>query len=166
MPKPAATIQEPSLGSYFFTVTLSPKLYKYSITTQYELTQCKMIDVLEVHAHTYNFVPEITSTGNIHYHGWVSLTSAFHRFKILDKFKNKQMFGFIKLTPECILTKESAVRVCNYMNKEIEQTKKLIATKHSYIDISSRDIRAIPTCFTYDPNNEIELNCLDKNPLE
>lgn len=119
----------PILGAYFVTITLSPKLYKYSSTTQYELTIGELRQLFETSAARWAIVPELTDKGNIHYHGWIVLETKYAYILFLNKLKRKKSLGFCKINDERI---KDIDRVFRYMFKEFRLTRTVIKSiRHS-----------------------------------
>lgn len=116
----------PIPGSFFYTITLKPKLYKYSSVTQYELTYGILLHHLIQTVQDFEFVPEHTQQGNIHYHGWVYDSNPLQKINLLNKLKRERSFGFIKLTPDIIINEDQIQRTHKYMCKDFEDTKKLL----------------------------------------
>lgn len=116
----------PLPGSYFFTITLKPKLYKYSSVTQYELTYGTIQHHLMTTVQDFEFVPEHTQQGNIHYHGWIYDNNPLQRINLLNKLKRDRTLGFIKMTPEVIITNEQIKRSHDYLCKDYVNTRKLL----------------------------------------
>lgn len=113
----------PMKGSYFITVTLKPKLYKYPSTTQFEMTACQLEVYANQYATNFDILPELTNEGNIHYHGWLLFPDNLHKFKFQDKVKKDKNLGFIKINTEPII---DCQRVAEYMTKSFDITSKIV----------------------------------------
>lgn len=119
----------PQIGpeTFFITVTLKPKLYKFTAHTQYQITTYDM-DKCIYQSDDYILVPECTKDGNIHYHAIVSFRNALQRISFIDSVKKNKTLGFIKLTPKPLDNKESFDRAYNYLLKDVHTTTKLVHT--------------------------------------
>lgn len=109
----------------FVTVTLKPKLFKYQSLTQYELTKNEFTHLLQITTDKSVWVVELTKDGNVHYHFMALVHSKFHRFNMINKFKAKQIFGFIKVS-NSVESEDSLNRVAQYLTKEIEVTQRVL----------------------------------------
>lgn len=115
---------EPLEGSMFVTVTVSPKLYKYSSTTQFEMTCHELECLLKSQSSAFQCVPELTWNGNVHYHAWVKFDNKDRIITFVNKVKRlHHKFGFTKINNDVIIERE---RVANYMLKEYKITNKAI----------------------------------------
>lgn len=103
----------------FLTVTLSPKLYKYSSVTQLELTNNILYKLLYKNTAHYTIVAEHTKQCNIHYHALVSFTdSGPQQIGLLNKLRSQKLFGFVKFDSSI----GDNVKACNYLTKDIYDT--------------------------------------------
>lgn len=145
---------------FFITITLPVKLYKYTTTTQYELTRGYLSHILMTTADKYVFVPECTRQGNVHYHALVYVKGK-PPILCINKIKTCRNFGMMKVTPTPVDTKESLVRCKEYLKKDLSNT-------HNYIghnlplyfsnDYSiCEDTRTVTVCDTH---------VLDENVVE
>lgn len=133
---------KPLRGSQFITITLKPKLYKYSSVTQFELTKHDIGMAICASSSDFCMIPEHTAVGNIHYHAWFKPSNDLSTITLMNKLKKMRNVGFIKLTPEKIESNDSITRSYNYMNKDLDKTIKLfkqarcasscIITKNNY----------------------------------
>lgn len=114
---------QPFIGSYFVTITLPPFFYKFQSTTQFELTAGYLEDILDQNADHYEFLPELTDQGNVHYHGWATFKDTVHRIKFMDRVKRSKKLGFLKINDQRIIDVE---RVAKYMTKSYTDTVKII----------------------------------------
>lgn len=115
---------DPIVGSHFVTITLSPKVYKYSSTTQFEFTVHELECALRSSSELFQCVPELTNDGNVHYHAWVKFNDKYQLVSFINKIKRMRgRFGFVKVNRETI---ENVSRVKEYMLKEYKITDKTI----------------------------------------
>lgn len=121
-------IRRPTPGSMFLTITLQPKLYKYSSVTQFELTHGLIEHIFEQTVDDFEMIPEHTGQGNIHYHAWFKFSRDPQKILAMNKLRRTRSLGFIKLTPDRILTDEGIKKVHNYMNKDFDTTRKGLAS--------------------------------------
>jgi hypothetical protein len=142
-------LAKPKNGSYFVTITLDPKLYKYTSLTQFEMTACEVHNIIDHASLDYGCVAELTDDANVHYHAWIDFRSYSHRIQFINRIKKCRILGFIKINKEPI---ENVVRVYDYMIKQYKITKQ-------YIN-SCKDIIMKPFGLkTPQPNiNEIHVN--------
>lgn len=70
---------------YEFTITLRPRLYKYSPSLQYRMTKSLLAGIM-LH-YQASCVAELTGENNIHYHCMIELKDHKHRDSLLDKFR-------------------------------------------------------------------------------
>lgn len=119
-------VRPPPEGSYFITITLKPKLYKYSSTTQYELSYGTIQHILHTTVQDYEVVPEHTKDGNLHYHAWIYSSNPCAKILCLNRLKRDRSLGYIKLTPEIIIKEDQIIRVQEYLCKEFSYTVKIL----------------------------------------
>lgn len=86
-----------SSKSMFLTVTLPPKLYKFSSVTQLEITNKILYSILNATTDDYFVLAEHTKQGNIHYHAMVTCSEKRRYVLLMNKLKTNRSFGFIKL---------------------------------------------------------------------
>lgn len=111
-----------SKESYFITVTLKPKLYKFTSITQFELTHSEIIHIMDRHAADYVVATEHTKQGNIHYHVVAYIPSTAQKITMINMLKKNRLFGFIKFDPKPITHRLQCVE---YMTKDLYQTLKV-----------------------------------------
>lgn len=110
-------------NSYFLTITLKPKLYKFTSVTQLELTNHDVYAILYRNSVDYIVVAEHTQAGNIHYHAVVAFSGKLQRIQLLNMFKKNRALGFVKLDPEPVSNK---VATANYMTKELYENYRIL----------------------------------------
>lgn len=131
---PMETYMKHNYGNtmYFITITLSPKLYKYYFTTQYDMTVNELRSILLTNADKSMMVIESTKQANVHYHGIVLFKDEIQKLVFIDKIKRKRVFGFCKITDKPIDTLESFERAFKYLTKDIKTTERLLYTRAGY----------------------------------
>lgn len=107
--------------SSFLTVTLKPKLYKYSSITQLEVTNHTLYGILYTTADDFLCVAEHTKQGNIHYHAIVNCSTKYSKILMLNKLKKAKEIGFIKFDDEI----NSITKTAEYMVKDVIENKKI-----------------------------------------
>lgn len=122
------SLNVPIPGSWFYTITLNPKLYKYTFNTQYDITRFEVMKILDISDH-YSFVVEATKDGNCHYHAWCYCNNPFSRILIINKFKSSKFIGYVMLNREPIIDTQ---RTYNYMIKDYKNTHKLLKKLNYY----------------------------------
>lgn len=137
-----------NVNLYFYTVTLSPKLYKLASKEQFMQTSFIIRNTIHKYARHYGIMPEITKDGNVHYHFWATIKNEENRFILLNELKRKQKLGFIKLTPNKVDTPESLDRMLNYIFKEHEKTHKILLMRNHesiyYSNINEQYVNETP----------------------
>lgn len=111
---------------FFFTITLSPKLYQYTTPTQFAMT---CLEVRHIHAkNTKRFVQtvETTANGNIHYHSICLFGDKVQRINFINALRKKRILGFIKMTDNSIIHVDNMNRSISYLLKEYYETVKLL----------------------------------------
>jgi len=119
----------PSEETYFLTITLPPKMHKYSSQTQYELTAFDYLRIID-NSVVQITVPELTKIGNIHYHTVIKFRDVNNKFTIINQLKKKRGLGFIHLKIDPIDTQDKLINSLVYLNKDIITTTKQI-NRHS-----------------------------------
>lgn len=138
----ANEVRPPPTNSWFVTITLPPKLYKYSSVTQYELTYGEIQHIMYSCCADFECIPEHTQQGNLHYHGWFTVAEVTSKILLMNKLKRSRQLGFIKLTTEPIITDESIRKTHTYMIKEYKDTKKILrGVPRKSLVISAEDVR-------------------------
>lgn len=99
----------------FLTITLKPKLYKYSSITQLELTNNVLFNILYRHTIDFAVVSEHTQNANIHYHCVISFRDKHDTIALINFLKKSKDFGFIKLD-KCV---HNIIRCAEYMTKDL-----------------------------------------------
>lgn len=133
MPKPTVDhilALKPPQQSYFLTVTIKPKLYKYSSTTQYDLTVGELAHILETCCKDYACFPELTERSNIHWHGWITFRDRLNQHTFVNKCKTNKMLGMIKINDQVITDTN---RTHAYIIKDLQLTYKVINTNRILI---------------------------------
>lgn len=102
----------------FITITLKPKLYKYSSITQLEITNHELYNILYCSTKDFIAVAEHTKQGNIHYHAIFSAQTNVSNILLMNKLKKNKNFGFIKFDGE-IKCKRSCAE---YLYKDVYNT--------------------------------------------
>lgn len=106
----------------FLTITLKPKIYKYSSITQLELTNYTVFEILQNTSDKYVCIAEHTQVGNVHYHALVYHQQSFQLVSTLNKLKKCKYIGFIQTNGKPI---EEITKCSEYMVKSLEENKKL-----------------------------------------
>lgn len=106
------------------TITLKPKLYKYTSQTQLDLTYNKMLLYLYT-VNYYLMIAELTETGNIHYHVIVFYKQGEVLINFINKCKKDTNLGFIHVKNK-IESTEALNNTYNYLIKDIKKTKRVI----------------------------------------
>lgn len=119
----------PAIGSntYFITITLKPKLYKYSSGTQFDISKPE-VDKLLYSVYEYVSVAEMTVEGNCHWHAICRFSNDLNRIRFIDCVKKNRTLGYIKVTPKPVDSKESLDRAFQYMKKDVSTTTSLLHT--------------------------------------
>ena len=113
------------LNSYFTTITLPPKLYKYSSITQYELTFHEINKILSQTTEHYLIMTELTSLGNIHYHCIVKCTDKPRLILLINTLKKKRgLIGYSHFKA----IDGGHENVIKYLIKDVENTTKILHT--------------------------------------
>lgn len=112
----------------FITITLKPKLYKYSSVTQFELTRLDVESIFLSSNVKADFSVELTEQGNVHYHAVICSPDKFKAIHAINKFKRNRAFGHIHIKP--IGSQQEYERAINYIQKDIEGTKKILHTSN------------------------------------
>lgn len=131
--------------AHFLTVTLKPKLYRFSSITQLELTNHDLYQILYVTTSSYHCVAEHTSSGNVHYHILFDTINDYSAIMLINKLKKHRSFGFVKLDKEIY----DLLKCAEYMTKEIYNTSKIFTSvngRRPYYYMTSQWWRAISNC--------------------
>lgn len=115
---------------YFFTITLRPKIFKYSSITQLELTLADIAKKLYRYTSHFVIVAELTKQGNVHYHAICSFSEAYRKNLMVDAFKKDKICGFIHTDGNVI---EDMKRVADYITKDVYNTIRVIRQHRGYI---------------------------------
>lgn len=75
------------------TITYAEPLERYSYKEQFKKTSWQLLDRMHRHFRCYEFYPEFTDNGRIHYHGQYKSKSKRDTLKAFEEFRKK---GFIK----------------------------------------------------------------------
>lgn len=110
--------------AHFLTVTLKPKLYKFSSITQLELTNNDLFHILYGSTASYHCVSEHTSSGNVHYHILFDTINEYSAIMLINKLKKHRSFGFVKLDKDI----HDLVKVSEYMTKDLYNTAKIFTS--------------------------------------
>lgn len=111
-----------SENTYFITVTLKPKVYKFLTATQFDITRLHLIEQLHKHTDKFIIVPEVTKLGNVHYHGIIHSSRGIVSFINAIKKQGKNNIGFMKVTPNPLDSKENLDRAYEYVTKDLNIT--------------------------------------------
>lgn len=109
--------------SYFLTITLPPKLYKYSSITQLELTNRIVFGILHKYCKDYVCIAEHTGQGNIHYHAVVKYETKMQAIMLINSFKKNKAIGFIKHDGSTV---KEPRKVAEYLTKEFITNYKIL----------------------------------------
>lgn len=112
-------------GLWFITITLKPKLYKYSSVTQYEMSVNIVEAILRNHTDSYVLVTELTASANIHYHAIIQIRDKYQMCTLLNKIKRVRELGNSKVNDKPVVELQ---RTFEYMLKEVNVTRKVIST--------------------------------------
>lgn len=104
----------------FITVTLRPKLYKYSSVTQLELSNNILYNILDTYCVDWACVAEHTGGGNIHYHAIV-LYLGSAALSMINTIKKNKNFGMIKFDKSI----NNLNRAKDYVLKSLNETRKV-----------------------------------------
>lgn len=107
--------------STFMTITLKPKLYKYSSLTQLELTNNVVFGYLYACVDDFICVAEHTANGNIHYHAIIQASKS-QKILLINKLKKERLLGFIKLEPDTI---RNPLKCSEYITKDVVSNSKI-----------------------------------------
>jgi len=108
------------------TFTLSPKICKVTAMCQYDSTICEIRTLLKKHLGPHTLVTELTEIGNVHYHAVGYIKDKFAKISLIDAFKKKRAFGFLKVTPQPLYNEEHLNRTLDYLIKELPETSKIV----------------------------------------
>lgn len=108
--------------AYFLTITLKPKLYKYSSITQLELTNNTVYQILYRCSKSFICVAEHTQAGNIHYHAVVAFGDKLRKIMMINMFKRNKDIGFVKIEDLPIVNK---TKVSEYITKDLYVNHKI-----------------------------------------
>lgn len=100
------------------TITFRDPLECYTYKEQFQKTSWRLLDIFNRHYTAYEFYPEFTDKGRIHYHGRYKTKSSYDAKKSYEELRKK---GFIKI--ENIKQHD---RWLEYILKQYEETLKLI----------------------------------------
>lgn len=120
------------LHCYAITITLPPKLYKFQSITQYEMTKSHIDSICKLCYQSLS-VPELTKSGNIHYHLVVQGRDKINIIHVINKIRRNRMFGFYK---EKEINCEKMLRCeLNYLIKDIKETQRVLHTPNNRPDL-------------------------------
>lgn len=105
------------LTAKFITVTLKPKVYKYSSITQLELTNNVLYQILYNCTDSFICVAEHTKQGNVHYHALVYFHTDSSFILLMNKLRKQKEFGFIHTNGNII---QSHKECAKYILKDIK----------------------------------------------
>lgn len=108
----------------FLTITLQPKLYKFSSITQLEITNNDVYKILLTTCDDYICVAEHTEAGNVHYHALVSHNNKSGIILTANKLKKNRNLGFIKITTDIKNKKKCA----EYLLKSLRENDKIFSS--------------------------------------
>lgn len=117
-----------NMCSLLMTITLKPKMYKFNSITQFELTRLVIQDILESSCIKYMSIAELTVQGNVHYHVVVKSQDKMTVCHVINRLKRERKFGHMHFSQ--IKCKASHERACNYLLKDLQQTKKVLHTQN------------------------------------
>lgn len=115
----------------FLTVTLPPKMYKFQSITQFDLTINDLFRILNVYGDKYTGSVELTEVGNVHYHMIIKVGNSQDKINLINAFKRKRTFGFVKVSPD-ITTPDSLNKSANYICKALNETANIIYNRPNY----------------------------------
>lgn len=143
-------VKKPSKPFEFITITLKPKMYKYTAEQQFRYTY-RYVDACADMLEDYCCVTELTKDGNVHYHIW---TIGDHGVFINRLKKYTECIGFITVTKlkHNKELREQIEDTYEYMIKSIERT-------YSCVRNTKMVFNKIEDQLVQDPSTEI--NCLD-----
>lgn len=109
------------------TITYKGRLEQEDYRTQFNHTAYPLARHLTRHCKVFEFVPEFTDQGRIHYHG---IYKAVNKQKGLELYQLLRKHGFIKIETNL----RDIVKWKEYIYKEKETTQKLIGRKEITIN--------------------------------
>ena len=117
------------------TITLKPYLYGLSPREQFNRTIGKIARIMGIHP-ICNFVAELTTSLNIHYHGWLTYNpkQLIAGTYVAQICALKKKFGHICI--KTLKTKEDLERWKNYCRKEVRRTEAII---HSNPEVNMKE---------------------------
>lgn len=113
---------------YFLTVTLKPKLYKYSSVTQLELTNHDLFTILYQTTASYHCVAEHTTAGNVHYHIIFDTINSHSAILLINRLKKNKNYGFVKLDKDI----SNQLKCAEYMTKDLYSTAKIFTSVNGH----------------------------------
>lgn len=116
----------PSDILYFVTVTLPPKLFKYSAITQYEMTINELRSIFATWTDQFTLTVELTTAGSVHYHALAKIPTKLQIFRFIEAIKKKRVLGFMKINNTPVHLDEMLKKSCNYLIKDLHVTKEII----------------------------------------
>lgn len=131
--------------AHFLTVTLKPKLYKFSSITQLELTNHDLYHILYGTTASYHCVAEHTQAGNVHYHILFDTLNEYSAIMLINKLKKHRSFGFVKLDKDI----HDLIKCAEYMTKDLYNTCKIFTSvngRKPYYYMTSYWWRSIANC--------------------
>lgn len=112
--------------TFFVTLTLPPKMYKYASITQWEITSGVISDIFMQWGGII-VVPELTHDANIHYHGIIKFHDVVKKCQFIDKCKRNRDIGYIKVTKNPLIKLEEWQRAIYYLLKDLPDTHKVLS---------------------------------------
>lgn len=144
---------------YEVTITLKPSMYKYDCAKQAELTGDIILSIFCGYKST--IVTELTQDHNVHYHCMIEIEGIKARDCFLNRFRKYARF-FGRKSCQQVQYEES---YCEYMKKDINETKKLI--KHVVLmddfDILNKKFQEIDKPKEVDPDMLSEIDDIKLN---
>lgn len=97
---------------FFITVTLTPSLYRFVASDQYDKTSEPVLAWLATHVSVKLMVAEVTKSSNVHYHIICDAKTSESelRYKLNNAKRCHKIIGFIKV--EQVLNEQSCIDYC------------------------------------------------------
>lgn len=116
---------------YFATVTLHPKLYKNTISEQYDKTNLLIALLMKQIRTSSTIVAEQTKSWNLHYHIVIqfNVRSKNHIKDFYDLFRGSGVFGFVNIKQ---IEDDAGIR--KYISKSLSEFKDCVGRPPVLLD--------------------------------
>jgi len=146
-------LEKYSSSPIHITVTLSPKMYKYTASEQLDMTRSLIKEALSNRNAISTIVAELTSQHNIHYHCYVKTYKDYS--DIYVKYTHDKLRKIINFGKRQITQVQFENSYIDYLQKDISKTYK---TTHCWPVIQD-ECNLIPTQFEFmTASNEAKSN--------